>query len=62
MDDDEDMMEEMVAMMMMGEMMSMGLDDDELEDGFGFGMKMPPGMPPMPGMPGMPKGKNKKGK
>jgi len=40
----------------------MGLDDDELEDGFGFGMKMPPGMPPMPGMPGMPKGKNKKGK
>jgi len=45
--DEEDMMEDMMAMMMMGDLMSMGLDDDELEKGFGFGMKMP-GMPKQP--------------
>ena len=36
--DEEAMMEEMMAAMMMGDLMSMGLDDDDLEDGFGFGM------------------------
>ena len=41
---EDEMMEGMMAMMMMGEMMSMGLDDDDLMDGFAFGGKMP-GMP-----------------
>jgi hypothetical protein len=36
------MMEQMMAMMMMGDMMSMGVDDEDMEDfDFGMGMKMP---------------------
>ena len=36
-----DMMEDMMAMMMMGDLMTMGMED-ELDEmgGFGFGMKM----------------------
>jgi len=36
------MMEQMMAMMMMGDMMSMGMDEDYMEDfDFGMGMKIP---------------------
>ena len=44
------MMEQMMAMMMMGDMMNMGMDEDEMED-FDFG-----------GFPGMPTKSKKKGK
>ena len=32
------MMDKMMAAMMMGDMLSKGMDDDDLEEGFGFGM------------------------
>lgn len=41
--DEIDMMDDMMAMMMMGEMMSMGMNESELDKGFGFGVKMPKG-------------------
>lgn len=34
-------MDDMMAMMMMGEMMSMGMNEKDLDKGFGFGMKIP---------------------
>lgn len=52
---EEEMMEEMMAAMMMGEMMGMGMDEDDLEDGFGFGMDFNK----MAGMGKMPKNKQK---
>ena len=39
------MMDDMMAMMMMGEMMSMGMYDKNLEKGFSFGMKIPKNKP-----------------
>ena len=35
------MMEDMMAMMMMGDLMTMGMDEKDLEKGFSFGAKMP---------------------
>ena len=38
---EDEIMEGMMAMMMMGEMTSMGLDNDFAMDGFEFGCKIP---------------------